>query len=69
MVPGTHKSSRHQAEHVMTCSRQFSHRCKGISMATFKPEEIRALEEGGNGASCLQLLCCLQLLWTAVCRE
>ncbi|CAL8470830.1 g10372 [Coccomyxa elongata] len=31
--------------------RQFSHRCKGVSMATFKPEEIRALEEGGNGAA------------------
>jgi len=29
-------------------SRQFNHRCKGISMATFKPEEMRAIEEGGN---------------------
>lgn len=33
------------------CSRQFNHRCKGISMASFKPEEIRALENGGNGVS------------------
>ena len=34
---------------VLGCSRQFNHRTKGVSMATFKPEEIRALEEGGNG--------------------
>ena len=33
------------------CSRQFNHRCKGISMASFKPEEIKALEAGGNGVS------------------
>lgn len=33
------------------CSRQFNHRCKGISMASFKPEEIRGLENGGNGVS------------------
>ncbi|CAL5223383.1 g5891 [Coccomyxa viridis] len=31
--------------------RQFNHRCKGISMASFKPEEIRALENGGNGVA------------------
>ncbi|KAL3162547.1 hypothetical protein ABBQ32_010201 [Trebouxia sp. C0010 RCD-2024] len=28
--------------------RQFSHRVKGLSTSTFKPEEIRALEAGGN---------------------
>ena len=31
------------------CSRHFGHRCKGISMATFKPEEVQALQAvGGN---------------------
>jgi hypothetical protein len=29
-------------------SRQFNHRCKGVTMATFKPEEIQAIEDGGN---------------------
>lgn len=29
-------------------SRQFNHRCKGVTMATFKPEEIAAIEDGGN---------------------
>ncbi|KAL0029330.1 hypothetical protein WJX79_010629 [Trebouxia sp. C0005] len=28
--------------------RQFSHRVKGLSTSTFKPEEIKALEAGGN---------------------
>lgn len=28
--------------------RQFSHRVKGLSTSTFKPEEIKALESGGN---------------------
>lgn len=34
-----------------TCSgihREFNHRVKSISMATFKPEEVKALQEGGN---------------------
>ena len=31
-----------------TTSRQFSHRVKGVSLATFKPEEVAALEETGN---------------------
>ena len=39
-------------------SRTFGHRVKGVSMSTFKPEEITALQEGGNGVSshgrCLQ---------------
>ena len=50
------------------CSRHFNHRCKGITMATFKPEEMRAIEEGGNAvrpqrfrSSCAQGLgCCAQ---------
>ena len=29
-------------------SRQFSHRVKGVSLATFKPEEVAALEQSGN---------------------
>jgi hypothetical protein len=29
-------------------SREFNHRVKSISMATFKPEEIKGLQEGGN---------------------
>lgn len=29
-------------------SRQFGHRVKGITMASFKPEEIAALQAGGN---------------------
>ncbi|KAK9833649.1 hypothetical protein WJX74_001742 [Apatococcus lobatus] len=28
--------------------RQFHHRVKGISMATFKPEEMKAIQQGGN---------------------
>lgn len=32
----------------ITTSRQFSHRVKGVSLATFKPEEVAALEETGN---------------------
>lgn len=30
------------------CSRQFGHRVKGVSMSTFKPEEVAALAESGN---------------------
>ena len=30
------------------CSRQFGHRVKGVSMSTFKTEEVAALEEAGN---------------------
>lgn len=33
------------------CSRQFGHRVKGVSMSSFKPDEIKALQEGGNGVS------------------
>lgn len=29
-------------------SREFNHRVKSISMATFKPEEVKALQAGGN---------------------
>ena len=29
-------------------SREFNHRVKGISMSSFKPEEVEALEKGGN---------------------
>ena len=29
-------------------SREFNHRVKSVSMATFKPEEIDALQKGGN---------------------
>ena len=50
------------------CSRHFNHRCKGITMATFKPEEMRAIEEGGNAvrpqrlrSACARwLTCCAQ---------
>ncbi|KAK9830238.1 hypothetical protein WJX72_010505 [[Myrmecia] bisecta] len=28
--------------------RQFNHRCKGVSMATFKPDEMKQIELGGN---------------------
>ena len=45
-----------------TCSRQFNHRCKGISMASFKPEEIRALENGGNGVSACDWTSCCSLV-------
>lgn len=31
--------------------RQFSHRCKGVSMATFKADEVKALEAAGNGVA------------------
>jgi len=34
--------------YCFACSRQFSHRVKGLSTSTFKPEEIKALEAGGN---------------------
>ena len=34
--------------HPTPRSRQFNHRCKGVTMATFKPEEIQAIEDGGN---------------------
>ena len=36
------------AQNATTPSRQFSHRVKGVSLATFKPEEVAALEETGN---------------------
>ncbi|KAK9842336.1 hypothetical protein WJX81_007487 [Elliptochloris bilobata] len=36
--------------------RQFNHRCKGITMATFKPEEMRAIEEGGNAVALAKYL-------------
>ena len=35
----------------MTCSgvhREFQHKCKGISMSKWTPEEVRAIENGGN---------------------
>jgi hypothetical protein len=40
-------------------SRQFNHRCKGVTMATFKPEEVAAIEDGGNAVcflSCFFLM-------------
>lgn len=39
---------RHCSQQCVFCSRQFSHRVKGLSTSTFKPEEIKALEAGGN---------------------
>lgn len=41
-----------------SCSRQFGHRVKGVSMSTFKPEEVQALAESGNAvrAAWLQLV-------------
>ena len=35
----------------MTCSgvhREFQHKCKGISMSKWSPEEVKAIENGGN---------------------
>ena len=35
----------------MTCSgvhREFQHKCKGISMSKWSPEEVKAIESGGN---------------------
>lgn len=29
-------------------SRNFNHRAKGVTMSTFKPDEIKALQAGGN---------------------
>jgi len=46
-----------------TCSgihREFNHRVKSISMATFKPEEIKNLQEGGNKVAAEKWL----KLWT-----
>lgn len=39
---------RRCSQQCLFCSRQFSHRVKGLSTSTFKPEEIKALEAGGN---------------------
>ena len=44
-------NSASQTAGLCVYSRQFSHRVKGISMSTFKPEEMKALEAGGNGVS------------------
>lgn len=33
---------------VFYSSRKYGHRAKSVSMATFKPEEVRGMEEGGN---------------------
>ena len=33
---------------LRACSRQFGHRVKGVSMSTFKSDEVAALEESGN---------------------
>ena len=48
------------------CSRQFNHRCKGITMATFKTEEMRAIEEGGNAVR-PQRFCNSCARWLAAC--
>ena len=35
----------------MTCSglhREFQHKCKGISMSKWTPDEVKAIESGGN---------------------
>ena len=42
------RSPRPPPTHPHTRSRQFNHRCKGVTMATFKAEEIQAIEDGGN---------------------
>jgi len=33
---------------MMNCSREFTHRVKSVSMAKFSPEEVTALQAGGN---------------------
>lgn len=32
----------------ITCSREFTHRVKSVSMAKFTPQEVSALQGGGN---------------------
>ncbi|KAK9802881.1 hypothetical protein WJX73_000451 [Symbiochloris irregularis] len=36
--------------------REFNHRCKGITMATFKPDEVVAVQQGGNAVALAQYL-------------
>ncbi|GMP49592.1 hypothetical protein CsSME_00016526 [Camellia sinensis var. sinensis] len=36
------------SEMYLTCSREFSHRVKSVSMAKFNTEEVNALQAGGN---------------------
>jgi hypothetical protein len=46
----------HHAVHccvIGECSRQFGHRVKGVSMSTFKTEEVTTLEESGNAVRSL----------------
>lgn len=33
---------------LVSCSREFTHRVKSVSMATFTSQEVEALENGGN---------------------
>lgn len=32
----------------MSCSREFTHRVKSVSMAKFTSQEVEALQNGGN---------------------
>ena len=42
----------------MNYSREFTHRVKSVSMAKFSPEEVTALQAGGNEVCIVMLLFC-----------
>lgn len=45
-------------------SREFGHRVKSVSMASFKPEEIERIKKGGNDVRviCYCYYCCCPLM-------